>query len=43
MQSTVLHTGVTPRFEALAMLMPSEGKDVVVLVNLYSGFGFNEN
>ncbi|MGB7861221.1 MAG: serine hydrolase domain-containing protein [Acidimicrobiia bacterium] len=40
--STVSHSGLSPGFEALATLIPSEHKGVVVLVNANSGIGFGE-
>ncbi|MEM7458429.1 MAG: serine hydrolase domain-containing protein [Pseudomonadota bacterium] len=39
---TVYHTGISPGVETLALLVPSERKAVVVLVNAGSGMGFGE-
>ncbi len=39
---TVSHSGASPGFEALATMIPSENKGVVVLVNAGSGIGFGE-
>ena len=41
-RGSVWHSGLTPGFEALATLVPSERKGVVVLVNANSGLGFGE-
>ena len=38
----VYHAGTSPGTETLAILKPSEGKGVVVLVNAGSGMGFGE-
>ncbi len=40
---TVSHTGLTPGIETLAIMVPTERKGVVVLVNSGSGMGFGEN
>lgn len=37
-----LHTGLTPGFEAIAVLEPSRQRGVVVLVNASGGMGFGE-
>lgn len=39
---TVWHSGTSPGYEALATMVPSERKGVVVLVNGGSGLGFGE-
>lgn len=39
---TVYHTGTSPGSETLAMMVPAQGKGVVVLVNAGSGMGFGE-
>ncbi len=41
-QGTVSHSGSSPGFEALATMVPSQNKGVVVLVNSGSGIGFGE-
>lgn len=40
---TVNHPGLTPGVETLAVLSPSKGRGVVILVNANSGLGFGEN
>jgi CubicO group peptidase (beta-lactamase class C family) len=37
-----LHTGLTPGFEAIAVLEPAQRRGVVVLVNASGGMGFSE-
>ena len=37
-----LHTGLTPGFEAIAVLEPAQQRGVVVLVNASGGMGFSE-
>ncbi len=39
---SIWHSGLSPGFESLATLVPSERKGVVVLVNANSGIGFGE-
>lgn len=39
---SVWHSGLSPGFETLATMLPSEKKGVVVLVNANSGIGFGE-
>jgi CubicO group peptidase (beta-lactamase class C family) len=39
---SVWHSGLSPGFESLAILVPSEHKGAVVLVNANSGVGFGE-
>ncbi len=39
---TAYHTGTNPGFETIAIMVPSERKSVVVLVNAGSGLGFGE-
>jgi CubicO group peptidase (beta-lactamase class C family) len=39
---SVSHSGLSPGFESLATMVPSEQKGVVVLVNANSGIGFGE-
>jgi CubicO group peptidase (beta-lactamase class C family) len=39
---TVWHSGLSPGFETLATMVPSEQKGVVVLVNANGGIGFGE-
>ncbi len=39
---TVWHSGMSPGYESLATMVPSENKGVVVLVNGSSGIGFGE-
>lgn len=39
---TVYHTGTNPGFETIAIMVPSERKAVIVLVNAGSGMGFGE-
>ena len=41
-EGTVYHTGINPGFETIAILLPSERKGVVVLVNAGGGMGFGE-
>ncbi len=41
-KGTVEHSGLSPGFETLATMIPSERKGVVVLVNANSGIGFGE-
>ena len=38
----VYHSGLTPGVETLAVLLPSKGRGVVILVNANSGIGFGE-
>jgi CubicO group peptidase (beta-lactamase class C family) len=40
---TVYHSGLTPGVETLAVLLPSERRGVVILVNANSGLGFGAN
>ncbi len=40
---TVFHSGLTPGVETLAIMVPSEQKGVVILLNSGSGMGFGEN
>lgn len=40
---TAYHSGLTPGVETLAVLSPSKGRGVVILVNANSGLGFGEN
>lgn len=39
---TAYHTGTNPGFETIAIMVPSERKAVIVLVNAGSGMGFGE-
>ncbi len=41
-QGAVWHTGATPGFETLAIMVPEERRGVVVLTNAISGVGFGD-
>lgn len=42
-QGAVYHSGLVPGAEALAVLMPDQGRAALILVNANGGFGFGES